>query len=81
MVIHRYAATVINDTDTVVGMNNDVDPRAEAGQSFVYRVVHYFIVIPVLPMYMAGLFRTASSPFSVLMLSALYCCSFIADMV
>ena len=40
--VHRDAATVVNDCDAVVVVNDDVDFVAVAGHGFVDRVIHHF---------------------------------------
>jgi hypothetical protein len=63
-------ATVIDDSDTVVDMDRDLDRLTKAGHVLVHAIVDDFVdemmqtIDPVLPMYIAGRFRTASSPSS-----------------
>ena len=69
-------APVVDDRHRVVDVDGDVDRVAEAGQRLVDRVVDHLVdeVVqpgtPVEPMYIAGRWRTASSPSRTLILSA-----------
>ena len=73
----RNTAAIVDHDHAAVDMQRDLDRLAEAGHVFVDAIVDDFIdqmvkaFEPVLPMYIAGRLRTASSPSRTLIWSAL----------
>ncbi len=43
MHVHRNAAAIVDHGDGIVDVNRDVDFGAIPGQSFVHRVIDYFV--------------------------------------
>lgn len=76
--IDRDSASVVGHADAVVGLDDHFDMGGVTGESLVDAVVDRFIyevmrpLSPVSPMYMLGVFRTASSPSSTVILDAVY---------
>ena len=53
MDIHRNSATIINDRNPIIGMDDDIDFFAIAGQRLVHRIVHH-LVDQVVQSHLAG---------------------------
>lgn len=72
--IYRHAATVVDDFQRLIGVQDNVHAFGMACQRFVHTVINYFLAQwfgRVVSVYIPGRRRTGSSPVSTSMASAL----------